>query len=382
MGDRRTIAVLPFVNMSGDPDNEYFSDGIAEEILNLLTRLPQLKVASRTSSFYFKRKEIDIPMVASKLHVGTILEGSVRRFGNRVRITAQLIDVQTDSNLWSETYDRDLENVFAIQDDIARSIVNALEVTLNPKQRRAIQYVATANVHAYDNYLRGRKHFYAWNRRDSLRAIELYQRAISQDPNYAAAWAGLADAYSMRYRFLEAEASYAAKALETSEQALQLDPDSAEAHASRGLALYINKRGTEAEQYFETAITIGANAFEPYFLYGACASSQGNFLKAARLYIRAAEISPADYLPLVYLAQAYSDMHRKHEEMQTRQHAAVLIGQALEANPHDARARYMGAATTPPWVTRPRRWSGRTLPCNPVPTNRWCITTRRAPLPY
>jgi adenylate cyclase len=336
--------VLPFVNMSGDPANEYFSDGISEEILNLLTKLPQLKVASRTSSFYFKGKQIDIPMVAMKLHVDTVLEGSVRRSGNRVRITAQLIEVETDSNLWSETYDRELENVFAIQDDIASSIVNALKLTLSPKQRRSIQYVATANVQAYDDYLRGRKYFYAWNRRDSLRAIEMYQRAIAQDPEYAMAWAGLADAYAMRYRFLEADAAYAAKALEASEQALRLDPESAEAHASRGLALFINKRAAEAEQYFETAILISANAFEPYFLYGSCSSSQGNYLKATRLYIRAAEISPNDYLPMIYLAQAYSDMGRKDEEMQIRRRATVLIQQALDVNPHDARARYMGAA--------------------------------------
>jgi len=341
---RRSIAVLPFVNMSGDPGNEYFSDGISEEILNLLTKLPQLKVASRTSSFYFKGKEIDIPTIAAKLNVDSLLEGSVRRSGNRVRITAQLIEVETDSNLWSETYDRDLENVFAIQDDIATSIVNALKVTLNPKQRRSILYVATTNVQAYDDYLRGRKFFYAMNRRDSLRAIDMYQRAIAQDPKYAMAWAGLADAYSMRYRFLEADPVYVAKALESSERALQLDSDSAEAHASKGLALYIDKQPAEAARHFETAILISANAFEPYFLYGACSSSQGDYLKATRLYLRAAEISPADYLPLIYLAQAYSALQRKDEEMQVRRRATDLIQRALDVNPGDARARYMGAA--------------------------------------
>lgn len=342
--DRRTIAVLPFVNMSGNPDNEYFSDGISEEILNLLTKLPQLKVASRTSSFFFKGKEIDIPTVAAKLRASTILEGSVRRAGSRVRITAQLVDAESDSHLWSEIYDRELEDVFAIQDDIARSIVDALKVTLSPKERRSIQYVATTNVQAYDDYLRGRRYFYAWTRRDSLRAIEMYERAIEQDPKYAAAWAGLADAYSMRYRFLEADDAYIAKALEASERALQLDPDSAEAHASRGLALYISKQPGEAERHFETAILISANAFEPYFLYGACSTSQGNYEKAARLYIRASEISPADYLPLVYLAQAYSEMGRKKDEFQVRDRATVLIQRALEVNPDNARARYMGAA--------------------------------------
>jgi adenylate cyclase len=343
-GDRLSIAILPFVNLSGDIDNEYFSDGISEEILNLLTKLPQLKVASRTSSFFFKGKEIDIPMVAAKLRASTILEGSVRRVGNRVRITAELIDAESDSHLWSEIYDRELEDVFAIQDNIARSIVDALKVTLTPKERRSIQYVATANVQAYDGYLRGRRYFYSWTRRDSLRAIEMYKRAIDCDPKYAAAWAGLADTYSMRYRFLEADDVYVAKALEASERALQLDPDSAEAHASRGLALYISKRIGEAEQHFETAILISANSFEPYFLYGACSSSQRNFEKAARLYIRASEISPADYLPLVYLAQAYSEMGRKKDEFQVRHRTTALIQRALEVNPRDARARYMGAA--------------------------------------
>jgi adenylate cyclase len=343
-GDRLSIAVLPFVNLSGDIDNEYFSDGISEEILNLLTKLPQLKVASRTSSFFFKGKEIDIPTVAAKLRASAILEGSVRRAGTRVRITAELIDARSDSHLWSEIYDRELADVFAIQEDIARSIVDALQVTLSPKERRSIQYVATADVQAYDAYLRGRKYFYALTRRDSLRAIEMYERAIARDPKYAAAWAGLADAYSMRYRFLEADDIYVAKALDASAHALQLDPESAEAHASRGLALYISKQPGEAERHFETAILISANSFETYFLYGACCSSQRNYEKAARLYVRASEISPADYLPLVYLAQAYSEMGRKKDELEVRRRSIGLIRRALEANPGDARARYMGAA--------------------------------------
>jgi len=342
--DRRSIAVLPFVNMSGDLENEYFSDGIAEEILSLLTKLPQLKVSSRTSSFFFKGKEADLQMIAAKLDVGTVLEGSVRRAGNRVRITAQLIDVASDSTLWAETYDRELRDVFAIQDDIAQSIVDALKVTLSPKERRAIQYVATADVQAYDDYLRGRKYFYAWNRRDSLRAIAMYERAIARDPKYAAAWAGLSDAYVMRFRFLDADPEHVAQAMEASERALQMDPDSAEAHASRGLALYISKRFEQAEREFETAMMLNPNLLEAYFLYGMICSSLGNFQKAAWLYLRAAEVSPADYLPLVYLSQAYSEMGRKDDERKARHRAIELIERALGVNPDDARARYMGAA--------------------------------------
>ncbi len=343
-GDRRSIAVLPFVNMSGDLENEYFSDGIAEEILSLLTKLPQLKVSSRTSSFFFKGKEVDLAMLAAKLDVGTVLEGSVRRAGNRVRITAQLIDVASDSTLWAETYDRELRDVFTIQDDIAQSIVDAMKVTLSPKERRAIQYVATADVQAYDDYLRGRKFFYAWNRRDSLRAIDMYQRAIARDPKYAAAWAGLADAYVMRHRFLDPNPEHVAHAMDASERALQMDPDSAEAHASRGMALYVSKRFKQAERQFETAMMLNPNLLEAYFLYGMMCSSLGNFEKAAWLYLRAADVSPADYLPLVYLCQAYSEMGRKDDESKARHRAIELIERALGVNPDDARARYMGAA--------------------------------------
>nr|WP_280921068.1 winged helix-turn-helix domain-containing protein [Frateuria flava] len=343
--DRHGIAVLPFVNMSGEVENEYFSDGIAEEILSLLTKLPQLKVSSRTSSFFFKGKEADLQMIAAKLDVGTVLEGSVRRAGNRVRITAQLIDVASDSTLWAETYDRELRDVFAIQDDIAQSIVDALKVTLSPKERRAIQYVATADVQAYDDYLRGRKYFYAWNRRDSLRAIEMYERAIARDPKYAAAWAGLSDAYVMRHRFLDRNPEHVARAMDASERALQMDPDSAEAHASRGLALFISQRPREAERQFETAMMLNPNLLEGCFMYGMICSSLGNFEKAAWLYLRATEVSPTDYLPQVYLAQAYSEMGRKDDETKARRRALELIERALGANPDDARARYMGAAS-------------------------------------
>jgi adenylate cyclase len=218
-------------------------------------------------------------------------------------------------------------------------------VTLSPKERRAIQYVATADVQAYDDYLRGRRYFYAWNRRDSLRAIEMYQRAIARDPKYAAAWAGLSDAYVMRHRFLDRNPEHVARAMDASERALQMDSDSAEAHASRGLALYVSQRFKEAERQFETAMMLNPNLLEGCFMYGMICSSLGNFEKAAWLYLRAAEVSPTDYLPQVYLAQAYSEMGRKEDEKKARLRALELIERTLGVNPDDARARYMGAAS-------------------------------------
>ena len=225
--ERRSIAVLPFVNMSGDEENEYFSDGVAEEILNLLTKLPQLRVSSRSSSFAYKGAQINIPEVAEKLGVSTLLEGSVRRAGDRVRITAQLIDTGTDSHLWSETYDRELKDVFAIQDDIAQSIVDALKVKLTPKDRRALQYVATSDAKAYDYYLRGRKYFYMMTKRAFHHAVKMYRQAIAEDPAYALAYAGIADAHSFLFMYGDSTPENAGRAGEASIRAVELDPDSA-----------------------------------------------------------------------------------------------------------------------------------------------------------
>ena len=341
--ERKAIAVLPFVNMSGDAENEYFSDGISEEILNLMVKLPQLRVASRTSSFLFKGKEASIPTVARELGVDTVLEGSVRRAGDQVRITAQLIDAATDSHLWSETYDREMKDVFAIQDDIAQSITDALEMTLSPKERRAIQNVATSNARAYDFYLRGRSYMYSITQSDYEHAIHMFQQAIELDAKYALAYAGIGDAYSHMFRYTDGNRSNAEKAREASEKAVELDPDSGEARASRGLSMFINEEYAEAESEFEKAIDLNPNLFEAYYYSGLAYSSQGNFEKAAQMYLKAAEVNPADYQARMFLAQAYCSMGRKHDEMKARLSCLELIERHLEMNPHDTRALYIGA---------------------------------------
>jgi adenylate cyclase len=340
---RRTIAVLPFVNMSGESENEYFSDGISEEILNLLTKLPQLKVASRTSSFSLKGEKVDIPTAARQLGVGTILEGSVRRAGERVRITAQLIEADSDSHLWSETYDREMKDVFAIQDDIAQSIVKALQVTLSPQERRAMQSVATSDPEAYDYYLRGRNYMYSMARRDYEHAIRMFEQAIKLDSKYALAYAGLADAYSHMYRYVEATVENVERANRASEQAVVLDRDSAEAHASRGMALFISERYDEAEAEFETAIARNPNLFEAWYYYGLASSSQGRIEKAAQLYTKASEVNPADFQVPMFLAMAYASMGQKQEEMRVRLGALGTLERHLKLNPHDTRAIYFAA---------------------------------------
>jgi len=333
-----SIAVLPFVNMSGDSENEYFSDGIAEEILNLLVKIPQLKVASRTSSFVFKGKEANIPTVARELGVTTVLEGSVRQAGGRVRITAQLIDTETDTHLWSETYDREFKDVFAIQDDIAQSIVDALQVTLSPKERRAIQSVATSDARAYDFYLRGRSYMHPMTKLDYEHAIGMYQKAIEIDPKYALAFAGIADAYSHLFRYADASRVNAEKALEFSDRAIEMDPDSSEARASRGLALFINEQYEEAEKEFALAIELNPMLFEAYHYAGLAFASQGRFERAVEMYVKAQEVDPTDYQCVLFAAQAYASLGRKHDEMRARLASIELIERHVQMNPHDSRA--------------------------------------------
>jgi adenylate cyclase len=236
-----------------------------------------------------------------------------------------------------------MEDVFAIQDDIAQSITNALEMTLTPKERRAIQYVATSDAKAYDYYLRGRSYMYSMTRRDYDHAISMFQQAIELDAKYALAYAGLADAYSHLYRYADGSHENAEEAKTASEKAVALDPDSGEARASRGLALFINEEYAEAEREFEKAVELNANLFEAYYYFGLALTSQGDFEKAVDMYHKAMEVNPADYQSPVFLAQAYASLGRRHDEMKARLASLDLIQRHLEMNPHDTRALYVGA---------------------------------------
>jgi TolB-like protein len=231
-----SIAVLPFVNMSGDPENEYFSDGLSEELLNVLAKIEDFRVAGRTSSFAFKGKDQDLRAIGEKLDVVHILEGSVRKQGNTVRVTAQLIDARNGYHLWSETYDRQLDDVFAIQDEIATEVVKALKTTLLAGAQQVIQGAARGDVEAYNHYLKGEFHARFRTREGLERALEEFQKAILVDPNYAPPYAGVAMVYALfdnyGYRSLSQTRELAEKAIE---RALQLSPDSDEAWAVKGL---------------------------------------------------------------------------------------------------------------------------------------------------
>ena len=233
-----SIAVLPFANLSGDPDFEYFSEGIAEEIINALTQLPGLRVAARTSSFAFRGQAIDLAEVGAKLKVGTVLEGSVRRAGNRLRISAQLVKVADGYHLWSERYDREMPDVFAIQDEIAKAIANRLRVTLG-EDGAPLVTPATDNLDAYHLYLKGR--YYLAQRGLGLKkALECFDQALALDPNYALAYAGLADACTVLAEYGVAPPNVVRlKARAAVQRALELAPDLAEVHCASGALAFI-----------------------------------------------------------------------------------------------------------------------------------------------
>ncbi len=292
-----SIAVLPFADLSAAGDQEYFADGISEELLNLLAKTPNLRVAARTSSFQFKGQNQDVQKVAAQLGVETILEGSVRKSGNRLRITAQLIDGRDGFHIWSETYDRDLDDIFAVQDEIARAIVTALKETLGiaAEMTAAEMTIPTLNMEAHSAYLLGRHSLEKRTRESLAVALESFRHAIELDPNYAPAWVGIGNTY----QFLS-ERSYGKmphqQAIERArgalDRALELDPDLAEAQASLGI--WYSNRGDAANAlpHFKRAIESNPNAAQAWHWYSLAMNSIARFDEAFDATQTAAALDP------------------------------------------------------------------------------------------
>jgi len=289
----RSIAVLPFVNISADADNEYFSDGLSEELLNLLAKVDGLKVAARTSSFKFKNSDADIAEIGKKLNVATVLEGSVRKSGNQVRITAQLIKVDDGFHLWSETYDRELDNIFEVQDEIATAIVEALKLPLLGHDAQPISASSTDSFAAFDLYLLGRHHAREYSKQGFERAIAYYQGALEIDPSFAPAYSGLADGYQFLSDYGDLPQGEAQQLATTAaEKALSLDPDLVEAHAS--MVLLLNNLGdySGAKIHFEKALSINPNYVNSLLRYRTTLASQFRMNEALEMTERALALDP------------------------------------------------------------------------------------------
>ena len=307
-----SIAVLPFVNMSADPENEYFSDGLAEDLINALTKISELHVVARTSSFAFKGEKTDIREIGQKLNVDNLLEGSVRKVGNRARITAQLIKVKDGYHLWSDRYDRDMEDVFAIQDEITEKIMDKLIVALDVEEKKPEEQ-RPVNFEAYDLYLKGR---YFLNKFEMDKSINYYQQAIEKDPDYALAYASIAEVYTLLstgFDILPAKDAMP-KAREAAQKALELDPNLAEAYVSLGLvALSYDWDRLATKKYFEKALELNPNSatayqwFEFYWTY-----MMGDLETATAQLERALELDPLNFLIKIRLG--FMDIFKGDQE--------------------------------------------------------------------
>jgi serine/threonine protein kinase/Tfp pilus assembly protein PilF len=338
-----SILVLPFINLSSEKENEYFSDGMTEELIDALTKVHRLRVVSRTSAFAFKGKEQDIREIGTQLNVNHVIEGSVRKAGDRLRITAQLIKVSDGYHLWSEKYDRELNDIFEIQDEISANIVEALQVALSKAEKIALGKASTSNVEAYDYYLRGRQFTHEFRQRSMEYAQQMFVNATNVDPNYALAYGGIADCHSWRYQWWDKRDVHLKEAERASMKALELDPNLAEVHVARGWAISLSNRHAEAEEEFETAIRLNPRHFEAYYLYARSCFANGQAQKAAELFERAHAVRPEDYQSVSLQILALEKADHKAKATAAAHRTLEVIGRHLSLNPDDARALGLGA---------------------------------------
>jgi non-specific serine/threonine protein kinase len=363
----KSLAVLYFENPGGNKEDEYFRDGITEDIITELSKVHELWVFTRSAVEAFRDKPVTSQQVGQQLNATHVLEGSLRRVGDRLRITARLVETRTARSVWAERYDRLLEDVFAIQDEIAQNITRALKLVLSDTEKRAIEKPQTVDVQAYDYYLRGRQFFYQFNRKGFDFARQMFARAIVIDPAYARAYAGVADCCSFLYMYFESTDANLKEADAASRKALELDPELAEAHASRGVANLLNKRYEEAEAEFETAIRLNPKLFEGYYFRGRAAFSQGQLEEAAHWFEEASRVNPEDYQTPSFLGMVYTALGRTADAIAVRRRAVQIAERHIDMHPEDARALYLGAGSLVSIGQKDRatQWAQRALNIDP-----------------
>ncbi|MEA2782834.1 MAG: adenylate cyclase, partial [Rhodospirillaceae bacterium] len=309
--ERKHIIVLPFTNKGGDAEEEYFADGITEDIITDLSQVSALFVVAWNTAFSYKGKGLDIVQADQTLNVKYILQGSVRRAANRIRINVHLIDGATGGHLWGERFDRDFTDIFTLQEDISKKVVAALKLKLLPEELKAITMRSTFDAQAYEFYLQARaKLSRSWGTKEFLRsARQLFTKAVMADPGYARAYAGLADCDAFLWVNGDLDVS-SEQMFSNSSKALELAPNLAEAHASKGVALYVAGHPVEAIAAFERAIELDPGLFEPHYFYGFSCKDTGDFHGAAVHFEKAAQIQPRNFQPLTLLSEIYLALGR------------------------------------------------------------------------
>ena len=364
--DKPSMAVLPFNNMSGDPEQEYFSDGITEDIITDLSKVSGLFVIGRNTSFTFKGKAVDIPDVAAKLGVKFILEGSVRKAGQRVRVTGQLIDGASGGHVWADRFDRDLTDIFAIQDEITKTIVDQLKIRLLPEEKKAIAQAPTDNVEAYTHYLRGRQYYHYQSKRFLLLARQMFTKATLLDPEFARAYAGIAHC-DARLIGTFGELIPAEEILAVTAKALALDSNLGEAHAAHGEALAAVNRREEAKIAFERALQLDPNSFEANYSYGRFCFRTGELERAALLYKRALELQPDEPQAPLMLSLTLKALGREDEASEYARLGLKRAEEAMAQHPESSRPAQLGAAVLANLgdSIRAKEWMERALEIDP-----------------
>ena len=364
---RLGICVLPFANISGDPEQEYFSDGITEDVITDLSKVSALWVAARNTSFTFKGKHVDAREVARQLKVSHLLEGSVRKSGGRVRITAQLVDGATGGHVWAERYDRELKDIFALQDEISQAIVAALRLKLLPEEKKAIEQRGTSDPEAYKLYLMARQFSVTGNlgnaRRDEA-MIRLAQRATEIDPNYAQPWALLAVAQNnLRFHL----GRTGEDGLAAAERALALDANLAEAHSARGRVLTQRGRFEEAIVEIDAALRLDPESYDANSAAGRCYYLQRRFGEAIAYYEKAVALAPTDYMCAGILVSCYN-AHGDREGARRAARRALERSERIIAQEPDngsAMGYGVGALAALGEAERAKEWAERALLLDP-----------------
>jgi adenylate cyclase len=338
-----SVAILPFSDMSPERDQEYFCDGIAEEIINSLCCVRGLHVASRTSSFQFKGRAADVREIGQVLGTSAVLEGSVRKAGSRVRITAQLVSTKDGYHLWSKSYDRELSDVFAIQTEIAREMVGALRVSLGPGERELIQRRGTSNAEAYDLYLRGQAQLREGSDTATVLAAQYFRRAIARDERFAQAHAGLANALALKglWRIAMTSEDFD-EAFAAGRRALELEPRMPEAYLAQAMLESLRGRVKEANESFEEAIGLNPVFFDAYYSYARHAFQSGDFERSLELFEKASELRPDDYLPLCMQEGPLLRLGLVERHRETAERAWQAVERHLAMDPNDGRALQLG----------------------------------------
>jgi TolB-like protein/Tfp pilus assembly protein PilF len=361
------IAVLPFTDMSPERDQDYFCEGLAEELIDALGRVEGLRIAARSSSFQFRGSGVDLIAAGRKLGVDSIVEGSVRKAGHRVRITVQLIDVATGFHRWSQRFEREIDDIFAIQDEIASSVARTMRGTaLTGPEQLALRKPQTA-AEPYEYYLRGRQSLHRMRREDLEHSRAMFRRAIEHDQDYAPAWAGLATASALLYEWWGSTPEDLREADRASERAMQLAPDLAESHVARGYADAQHRRYDECVKHFEAAIRLHPGLYDAYYYFGRACFANGRIARSAELFELAASVHPEDFQSQFLAAQSLAMLGRQAEALEMNRRSLERAERALALNPEDVRVLSLGSGALhfDGQLDRALEWSRRALELQP-----------------